>query len=165
MQIAARMREHDALLQLYMFLPTGHPVLLEMAAKGREWHNDKGKPNRPAPHLYKARGFLQATKSMPAVSEAIKAECDRFLRLNDDQLARTIYVCKTTKAFDRAKLRLVFEVDFPERHAFMSLLQSLLPPGSKQIVGVAPRNNLEREIADQLVELGIFSASDGSNEA
>lgn len=135
-----------------------------MANKGREWQNDKDNKQRPPPHVLKARGLLQAAKALPTVSDDIKTQCDRLLRLSDAQLAQTVFVCKTTKAWDRAKLRVVLEVEFSERIVFNQILQALLPPGTRQIVGVAPRNNLEREIADALVELGIFSAPNEASE-
>lgn len=159
-KIAARVREHDALIQLYLFLPTGHPFLLAMQAKGREWAQDKDKPNRPPPpppYVYKVRGLLQATRDLPTIPDTIKADCDKYLKLSDDTLARLVFVCKTTKALDRAQLRVVMEVEFSVRTVFANILSALLPVGSRQLLGVAPRNNMEREIADMLVELGIFS--------
>eukprot|EP00930_Biecheleria_cincta_P002132 TRINITY_DN103176_c0_g1_i1.p1 TRINITY_DN103176_c0_g1~~TRINITY_DN103176_c0_g1_i1.p1 ORF type:complete len:208 (-),score=29.15 TRINITY_DN103176_c0_g1_i1:459-1082(-) len=156
-QLARRVAEHDAVLQLYMFLPLGHPVLTAMTEKAREWYNEKRSDKAP-PYIYKIKGLMSTVIQMPTVPEDLKHPLRQLLALSDEELEYKILVCKTSKAWDKSKLRLVLEVELDIKPLFRQVLNALKSTGTMNVVGVAPRSGLEREIADELVDIGVFAS-------
>ena len=161
MQLAAKSRAHDALCEVVAFLPTAHACLMRIAAKGREFQKLKQEkaPNVSLAFVMKWRGFLEGVIEIPGVPEDVKNIARQLAHESDFQIQQHVHVCKTSKPYDRSKLRLTLQVEFDIKPLVRKMVDAIVPVGEKPIYGVAPRNFLERQIADSLVDMGVYQAN------
>ncbi|CAE8587799.1 unnamed protein product [Polarella glacialis] len=160
---AVHVREHDAVLQRVILLPSAHPVCISLQQCGRQYAaNAKNKQAAElgSPHLHK-RAALVASLGALTLSEQQKAQLAEHAQTMDSsqKLAQCGFVCKLSKAWVKDTFKLTISLA-PEMVAVTELVCTVLASnGAALKLGIPPRSPQERAISKILVDMGDFSNS------
>ncbi|CAE8639695.1 unnamed protein product [Polarella glacialis] len=152
---AAQVRLLKAAAIRTLLFPADNPTFMAAKQAGARYNEMAqqrgGQTSLPPPHLAVFTAILQAVAADSQVPPQIAAAATTMLA-NTAQLPHLIFVCKTSKCFDKNKGRLEVALH-PQCAEFLEgCTRTWVQQGAREMSGPAPRGPLERILADTLTE-------------